>query len=119
MKKRFTANELFRIRNEIPVNTLIKDELRIPSKISEGIFRFLCPVCNEFQTSTKPTTNLARCFRCERNFNTIELVMSSQGSGFVDSVLFLRDLLGKVSNRNEDYRQAVKGLIASIGHRMP
>ncbi len=66
MKKRFSSHELFELRNAIPITQLIGEELQIPSKISEGVFRFLCPVCHEFQTATHPVTNLARCFRCEK-----------------------------------------------------
>ena len=71
MKKRFSSQELYELRNHIPVDALIR-ELGIPSKIRDGYFRFLCPLCNEFQTAVKPETNLARCFRCEKNFNTID-----------------------------------------------
>jgi DNA primase len=119
MKKRFSSRELFEVRNYIPVDMLIKDELLIPSKIRDGVFRFLCPICNEFQTATKPTTNLARCFRCEKNFNTIDLVMRVRGSGFRESVLFLQHLLGKIPNKNEDARQALNKLVSGIGRPMP
>ncbi len=93
MKRRFTGNELFRLRNSIPIDRLIEDDLRIASKISEGWFRFLCPICGEFDTATNPRTNLARCFRCERNFNAIDLVMTVKGLGFIDAVEYLRTLL--------------------------
>ena len=39
MGRRFTAEELYEIRNSIPINDLIR-ELMIPSKVSEGVFRF-------------------------------------------------------------------------------
>jgi len=93
MKKRFSAEELFELRNKIPIDILIRDVLSIPAKTSEGFFRFLCPICNEFQTSVKPATNLARCFHCEMNFNTIEITMRVKGSGFLESVRFLKDIL--------------------------
>ncbi len=93
MKRRFTGNELFKLRNLIPVDLLIEEQLNIPSKISEGYFRFLCPVCNEFQTATNPKTNLARCFLCEKNFNPIDLVMVVKGVGFIESVQYLKNLL--------------------------
>lgn len=95
MKNRFSSRELFELRNNIPVDMLIRDQLQIPSKISDDLFRFLCPVCNEFQTAVNSATNLARCFRCEKNFNTIDLVMKVEGYGFKDSVLFLKKLLEK------------------------
>ncbi len=37
---------------------------------------------------TKSITNLARCFCCQKNFNTIDLLMSVGGSEFRESVLF-------------------------------
>ena len=117
MKKRFSPQELFELRNAIPVDMLIKEGLQIPSKISGGVFRFLCPLCNEFQTSVNPATNLARCFRCERNFNTIDMVMSVRGSGFKESVLFLKQMLGKAPKQNT--RQALNALAAGIGQSIP
>ncbi len=107
--KKFSSKELFELRNAIPVDMLIKDELHIPSKISEGSFRFLCPICNEFQTAINPSTNLARCFRCEKNLNTIDLVMKVKKFGFKDSVLFLKNLLKKILN----------DLAAGISHPNP
>ena len=93
--KNFSSSELFELRNTIPVEILLQNILRVPSKISEGVFRFLCPVCNEFQTGINPNVNLVRCFRCERNFNAIDLVMETQDCGFKESVLFLKRLLGE------------------------
>ena len=119
MKKRFSSHELFELRNAIPVRWLIRDELQIPSKISEGVFRFLCPICHEFQTATHPVTNLARCFRCEKNFNTIDLVMAVKGLGFKESVVFLKQILGMSPNRNGDTARAVRTLAAGIGFSMP
>ncbi len=119
MKKRFSSHELFELRNAIPIQRLIRDELQIPSKVSEGVFRFLCPLCHEFQTATHPTTNLARCFRCEKNFNTIDLVITVKGLGFKESVAFLKQIQATGSNRNEDAAQAVRTLAAGIGFSMP
>jgi len=98
MKKRFTSNELFSLRNLIPIDVLIGKKLMIPSKFSEGFFRFLCPLCNEFQTATNPKTNLARCFRCERNFNTIDIVMICRKVNFVQSVKYLKEYQKTISN---------------------
>ncbi len=93
MGKRFSSTELYELRNSIPIDVLIETKLGIPAKISEGVFRFLCPLCNEFQTAVNPITNLSRCFRCERSFNTIDLVMISRSIGFVDSVKYLQKIL--------------------------
>ena len=111
MKARFSSRELFDLRNNIPVDMLIRDQLHIPTKIRDGYFRFLCPVCNEFQTAVNPNTNLARCFRCEKNFNTIDLVMVVRGCGFKDSVLFLKTL----SIPQKVSADAMKDLVAGIG----
>lgn len=93
MNRRLTGDELFKLRNFIPIDRLIEDNLNIPSKQSEGFLRFLCPLCNEFQTATNPATNLARCFLCERNFNPIDLVMIVRGMGFIESVNYLKPFL--------------------------
>ena len=87
--RRFSSTELGRLRNEIPVRWVIEALLQLPSKEIEGVYRFLCPVCSEFQTGLNPHTNLARCFRCEKNFNPIELVMADKGLNFVQSVTLL------------------------------
>ncbi len=92
MRKRFSAAELFSLRNDIPIDVLISSYLKVPSKISEGIFRFVCPLCGESLTGTNLKTNLARCFRCEKNFNTIDMVMIVLSFDFIDSVSFLQEI---------------------------
>jgi len=91
--KRFSKHELFILRNSISINMLINEILKLPSKTSQGQLRFLCPVCSQFNTATKHDTNLARCFRCQKNFNTIEMVMETKNLGFIQSVQFLQGLL--------------------------
>jgi hypothetical protein len=118
MKRRFTSGELFQLRNRIPVDWLIKEQLNIPSKLSEGIFRFLCPLCNELQTATNPKTNLARCFRCETNFNPIDLVMVVKGVGFVESVKYLKPLLPDIDDRPMHRRQQLHRMLENIGQRI-
>ncbi len=54
-----------------------------------GWLRFLCPCCGEFDTATNPWTNLARCFRCERNFNPIDLVMLERRASFLEAIRYL------------------------------
>ena len=87
--RRFSSEELFALRNNIGIREVICDILKIPGKEVEGIFRFLCPQCKEFQTAINPKTNLSRCFRCQRNFNNIEIVMQDKQLGFVASVKLL------------------------------
>lgn len=87
--KRFSDEELVRIRNLLPVRWVIEILLQLPCGEVEGVYRFSCPKCNESQTGLNPNTNLARCFRCERNFNPIELVMTDRKLSFVASVKWL------------------------------
>ena len=93
--KRFSKHELFRLRNSIDITMLITETLRIPSKIREGYLRFLCPICSHSDTATKRKTNLARCFRCGKNFNTIEIVMATKRLNFIQSVKYLQGLLAE------------------------
>ena len=88
---RYTRQHLFTLRNHIPIDRLIK-AISVPSKIQEGYYRFQCPVCNEFNTGVNPKTNLARCFSCRKNFNTIDFVMTVKGLSFIDSVAYLETL---------------------------
>ena len=115
MRRRFTDQELFELRNGIPVDVLIMDQLRMVAKKRDGQLRFLCPICNEFNTATKQATNLARCFRCERNFNTIDLVMIVNKIAFVDSVYYLKQLLNTIA-RPEDRMGELKQLLQKIGN---
>jgi len=91
----FSSSQLYALRNQINVQMLIEKTLRIPSRATQGCFRFLCPLCNAFDTAVNPKTNLARCFRCEKNFNTIDIVMLNRQADFVGSVRFLQSILQK------------------------
>ena len=93
MPKYFPRHLLYRLRNEIPLERLIADHLQWPGKHREGRFCFVCPRCSNSLTAVNPRTNLGRCFRCERNFNTIDFVMLATERDFVDAVHFLTDLL--------------------------
>jgi hypothetical protein len=118
MKQRFTREELFQLRNQIPVDWLIKEQLLIPSKEIEGVFRFLCPLCNELQTATNPKTNLARCFLCEKNFNPIDLVITVKGMGFVEAVNYLKPLLPDPPVPFTERRENLNQMLTDIGKRM-
>ena len=93
MKKRFKAELLRKLRNEIPLSLLLQDFLDLPTKEVEDFLRFLCPLCSEFNTAVNPKTNLGRCFRCGKNFNTIDMVMLVKGYSFVEAVKYLNSLL--------------------------
>lgn len=89
MEKRISAEELRSLRNNINTAAVI-DHLGIPWKIRDGYFRFLCPLCSDFDTAINPGTNLGRCFRCKKNFNPIDLVMIELGMSFPETVKYLR-----------------------------
>jgi len=91
MNQHYTKNTLYRLRNKILITTLIVDILDISTKTQDGYLRFLCPLCSEFMTACNSKTNLARCFRCEQNFNTIDLTMLVKRIPFKDAVCFLLD----------------------------
>ncbi len=96
-KRCFSSSQLYAMRNQINIQRLIEKNLDIPSRVIKGCFRFLCPLCNGFDTAVNPKTNLARCFSCEKNFNTIDLVMVVRQINFVDSVRFLQTIAQKRS----------------------
>jgi DNA primase len=88
---RYTRQHLFILRNHIPIDRVI-EALSIPSSNQAGKYRFSCPVCNEQNTGVNPKTNLARCFNCEKNYNTIDLVMKVMNVSFLQSVTYLEKL---------------------------
>jgi len=118
-KRRFTNHELYALRNDIPIDALIEKALYIPSRVAQGHFRFLCPSCKEFNTAVNPDTNLARCFRCEQNFNTIDLVMTIRKLDFPGSVRFLQDYhRSACATRSDDRRQVATGRDTHGGWQM-
>ena len=80
------------LRNTVPLPAVIAD-LRIPTRTRGRRLTFRCPGCGGFHTATNSRSNLARCFRCERNFNAIELAMSVKKLGFLDALQLLEPLL--------------------------
>jgi len=95
MTQRYSKMLLRKLRNDIPIDFVVADILKQPHKISEGYFRFLCPICSEFNTATNPKTNLARCFRCEKNFNPIDMVMSVKKFRFTQAADYLMEISNK------------------------
>jgi len=89
VNRRFSDEELYNVRNRIPIRHAIENLLAIPSETVHGVFRFRCPLCAGCHTAINPETNLSRCFDCEKNFNTIDLCMLVKRTDFVHSVKFL------------------------------
>jgi hypothetical protein len=87
-----TRAYLYRLRNEVPFAGLFR-KLDWPHKRVGAQLRFVCPVCSEHQTSVNPTTNLARCFRCQLNWNPIDFTKTVTNCEFLQAVAQLDDLL--------------------------
>jgi hypothetical protein len=85
------------LRNHIAIITLIADVLHLDYHTHDGRFRFLCPLCHAFDTAANPTTNLARCFHCQRNFNPIDIVMTVKRYSFMQAVRFLDPFLPRAT----------------------
>jgi hypothetical protein len=88
------------LRNELDIVSVLA-ELGVPTKNRGARLSFRCPTCQAFHTATNSKTNLARCFRCSRNFNPIELVMAERGSSFVEAVSHLESLLDPIMNPHD------------------
>jgi hypothetical protein len=114
-----TSQQLCTLRNDIAVQMLIEKTLRIPCRVTEGCFRSLCPLSNTFDAAVNPKTNLVRCFRCAKNFNTIDLVMLIRESNFVQSINFLQSIHRKtsVSKAHSDL-QTISAVDPLDGYRM-
>jgi DNA primase len=95
--RRVTAEELHRLRNDVPMKTVIA-ALRIECRTRGDRLAFRCAECRDFHSAIHPRTNLARCFRCARNYNTIDMVMAAQRTGFPEAVRVLREIARSMSN---------------------
>ena len=104
MSNTLTKDHLRQLRNRIEIIPLIADVLEIICKTHDGRFRFMCPLCHDFDTAVNTNTNLARCFRCKRNFNPIDMTMTVKHYSFIQAVRFLELILEQVlaytKNRN-------------------
>ena len=87
---RLSSQTLHSLRNDLNIDRLIAELLQIPTQDINGLRRFHCPLCKRFHTATHPKTNLARCFDCRKNFNTIELVMAVRQIRFREAVAYLQ-----------------------------
>ncbi len=90
MSKYYSSTLLRRLRNEIPIDSVIA-LLKLEVKNAHDILRFRCPLCFNFHTATNHQTNLARCFDCKKNFNPIDMVIAASDCSFIEAVQFLED----------------------------
>ncbi len=102
---RFTSQQLFALRNDIPIRSLIQQVLTLSLRQLDGILRFQCPRCARFHTAIHPKVNLARCFDCRENYNTIELVMAVRNISFLEAAAFLQKHLEKTSIERRPMRE--------------
>jgi hypothetical protein len=87
---KLSDQQLYNLRNHIPIAAVITELLQVPAKINCGTLRFRCPLCARFNTAINDRTNLARCFDCQKNFNPIDMVMATRKINFVQAVRLLK-----------------------------
>jgi hypothetical protein len=92
MPKRFTARQLWQLRNHVPFPPLLV-RLHWPHKRRDGQLAFVCPRCGESQSDRNPQANLVRCFYCQTNFNPIDFTMAARECDFVEAVEYLLRML--------------------------
>ena len=102
MSPRFSQQQLFVLRNQIPIELLIEKVLALPSDRKNGYLRFACPLCQGFHTGINAEHNLARCFDCRKNFNPIDMVMCQNKISFKQSVDFLQKCYPQLFAANAD-----------------
>ena len=91
MSQKITDAELRRLRNDIPIKDVVY-ALNIPWEMHDQIFRFICPCCNNLGACLHPEENLARCFKCLKNFNPIDLTLTHSNKKFRTAVNWLQIL---------------------------
>ncbi len=95
MSKHYSGGFLRTLRNDIPIDKVIEDWVKLQVIHEPSRMRFQCPLCCNFHTATNPETNLARCFDCGKNYNPIDLVMSAAQYDFLDAVEFLKKKMNR------------------------
>jgi hypothetical protein len=101
----FTPQQLVQVRNKISMFSLIYDILGLNRQFNR-IWRFCCPLCQQYNTAIKKETNLARCFDCQRNFNTIDMVIYVKQFEFKQSVEFLLPWIPQSTEQKESRAKA-------------
>lgn len=96
MSNILSKEHLHDLRNRIEMIPLIIDILELIHKTHDGRFRFICPLCNDFDSAVNTQTNLARCFRCKQNFNPIDMVMVVKHYSFIQAVRYLQPILRRI-----------------------
>ena len=105
----YSKNLLWDLRTKLPMQFVLmnlENVLQIPFKESEGFIRFLCPSCNEMQSTINPKNNLSHCFSCKKNFNNIDLLMFN-GYSFSSSVEMLICQWDELKKRSQTKAQTL------------
>ena len=95
-RRAITKEELRRLRNDVPIAVVVH-RLRLESRRRGARVEFRCAECGGFPVAIHRPTNLARCFRCARSFNPIDLIMAARRATFLEAVRELREI-GSMSN---------------------
>ena len=83
---------LWKIRNLVDV-ALVVERLGLTATRRGRRRRFRCPLCRGCHTTLASGDNLARCFRCSKSFNPIDLVIAVRGCAFLEAVDFLEEMI--------------------------
>ena len=86
----FEAQSLEYLRNRINLKDLAL-HLGIQVKVKDNQCWFVCPQCRELKASFQKNQNLARCWKCNTRYNSIELVMAHFNINFKQAVIYLMD----------------------------
>lgn len=111
MEKRFSKQELYMLRNNIPIEFVIVELLKLPATGQSNVCRFSCPQCRKLTLAINRRTNLAYCSRCKKSFNTIDLVMCARRLSFVETVRFLNESSTALGVRPKSVQQILRQLI--------
>ena len=98
---KITKDELRSLRNAVPVRAVL-ESLGVAQHQRGQRREFRCPECDGFHVAIHRRENLARCFRCAKSYNPIDLVMSSGGAGFLDAVEIVRGFAVEANRRTPE-----------------
>ena len=102
-----TKEELRRLRNDVPIEIVVQ-QLRLERRMRGRRHEFHCTECGGFHGTIHEQANLARCFRCARNYNPIDLIMAVRRASFLEAVYELREI-DRSTSRNEAPTQGRTG----------
>lgn len=86
--RRFSADHLRGLRRAVSLAFLL-ERLGVEVLWRGGRRVFRCPLCRAPRAALHPRLNLARCFRCGRSFNAIDLAIAHRRCSFPDAVRYL------------------------------